>query len=373
MNWKIFSSLTLCVFQLCHTTWAQDTIDPQVRFVVSGIEDSRQKIKCEQGKVVYQQLIPKEVIPTLFANLETKEGGTSLDVSKDVKRIQSGWWALKDANLSMFVKVDRSDPGEVLKSQRLISDEKSAKILDEYEDRSRPNRGLYYVGTIASTQEVLPNGLWSMWEKLDPRFYAYSYFGSSLEKLLLKSEPPAVSLGEETVFGSPCIKVSLSRGLNTRDVFWFDTEHGFIIRRWESQLVLKGGRSFVTAEFQTSQLTESNGVWLPSDVQTKLYTPAQLDASGNFKGRPITEQFTLSDWKSDCDISPQLFRDDWPLGTDLRDTINSLEGVVLALSSQDVADLSEGQQKRLRDSKSTGTVEGNPQQGHTDNAKEDNK
>jgi hypothetical protein len=319
----------------------QRQVSPEVRFVAAGIEDSRQKLHNAQATVSYYQFTPKESfdrwrkLPYIPSNLP----------SKDLETRQLVHWYLQDPYLVMQIQPDRNEPNNNILSERFITDSNTVKVLDEYLAHDRPDFGIYHIGIIRRPEGVVKNGLWQYRQELDPRQNAYYSAVTPLDRVLLKSDPPAEFKREEAIEGSKCMKIEASPMKGFRATYWFDVEHGFILRKAELFVVVAGNSTLIR-ETTIPHLLESNDMWLPALVEIKDFAQSQpTNQDATSQKAPTTlanlKRITISDFKTNVKGPPETRVMRWPLGTNITDDINQRRLIVVALEKHDLAMLNE--------------------------------
>lgn len=309
-----------------------ENIPSQIRFLAAGILDARGKFKSDQATIEYHEVLPSQwLYPKKPVGGEGKENPAANRVTNRVAQ-----WRIKDSNLAVFIKSDPNDVGGVLNYKRFVSDGRQIRQLFAYDDsKTKPGGGPYYFGGVGAAEEGFRHGLLRTEENYDPRAYAFYTYpgGKPLDEAILTNNPPAVFGGETTIEGSKCMRVDLPGGAFTYS-FWVDIEHGFIIRRREEHIKL-AEKTILKRIVRTPQIIESKGKWLPAIVEQKNY----------FTAYPVTEppglpddaqvpyilrRVTISNFKAECDSVPEAFILDWPLGTNLTDTLYQKQYVITA-------------------------------------------
>lgn len=325
-------------------------IAPELRFLVAGISDARAKLRCAQAHISYNEVTSKEFAQLLAdaeASNEETPGDTDTNmVGKDQETNVAAWWYIKDEQLSMFVKPDSPR----VNYEQIVANSTTAKIVTEFRESDKlqasqsvkASAGVYHFGSIVRNEVVLKNQLWRQWNSLDPRFYAFQLGSLPLDERILKSNPPAIYRGEETVDGSRCMKVQVHPFNGISKVYYVDVDHGFIIRRLEDYQDING-KSVLVGELTTSQIVGEAGIWLPTFIESKAYSPLLItketqtaevkkalslapdgvkieDGMITFPAQAY--QVKISDLKINCNIDPRAFILNWPIGTQVQDQVS---------------------------------------------------
>lgn len=346
--------ITMAVFGWLASLYAQNNQDstrtqvpPEIRFVAAGIENARQQLQCGQSAVTVYQFTPKEY----FKTRQPLGGQPS---HQDREETTKSWWNYQAPKMSLSTRIDPAS-SDIMRYQRLVIDVAGDKSLQGYDDSAKNSRGgTYYMGSIMPHGQILKNGLAQEYEMNDPRYYAYYYGNLPLDKLFLKKTgipmfdgmPSPVYKGEASVEGSRCMMVEVRPSKDIRWIYWIDVEHGFLVRRQESYRQ-RGDRELMYMEVRVPRLVESNGSYLPALVEKKQFFVNAKGQNDNavVNNRPLLTRVSISDFKADCNISPEVFLMKWPVGTNITDVINQQKLVVIAVGKVDLADLNK-QRKR---------------------------
>lgn len=344
---------------------------PEVRFVAAGIENARQKLRCAQAVLSSHQRIYKEY--SILRSFEKTAGGANdksggrADVQsqkEDTEVTHTVQWYYQEPKIAMLVQPNGRTYGKIEGYRRLVADEKSAMIVEQHEDKSpgiKAQDKFFYIGNISSPETILANGLWKAEQLFDPRYYVYYWGIMPLDELLAANDSSPIFKGEEIVAGSRCLKIEAATSKDTRTIFWVDTEHSFLIRRQENYKLLNG-KPALEIEVQVPRLLESNGIWFPAVIERKDFFAMQLAVDQKFfegraefvPGVPLNKvrieggiaslpraeyRITITDFKADCDVSPEVFTMYWPLGTNIRDNINQKMLMMFPMSRKHLAAL----------------------------------
>jgi len=307
---------------------ANGGIPPAVRFVAAGIADARSKLRCARATVQHVQTTSKAVRDILRSVSQTFRLVGPID-SDDVQERRATWF-LRGGELSMAVVPEQeASPGSGLRSVRIVADEDRAQVLYEYAG-SQARR----LGNVLAREELMPKGLWSEYEMLDPRYYAYCRGARPLDEALLDPALSASYEGDEVVDGSQCMKVALrlGEGKSRKEEYWIDTDHGYIVRRYRKLLPFHG-QSYVQCESSASKLVESKGVWLPGLFEETSFLHKTL--LPEYKGTDPTAMFVagtkraiVTEFQVDCEFPPGIFEMQWPPGTRVHDQVEGTTVVV---------------------------------------------
>lgn len=343
------------LYHLCAQDRVQSAVSPEVRFVVAGIENARQQIRCGQAKVTRYEMTPREYYLLMRLTDPQREIPKG---DKDEEKTEIAYWYYQQPRLSMRVEPASAAnaPARVI-YDRFVSDGVTAKTLSKYDESKQksvpapqqnepePN-SIYYFGFIDDAAVVTKSGLWGQWNQIDPRFYAHYFASKPLDLLFLEKRLGAQYKGEDVVEGSRCMKVEISDKI-LRTIYWIDTEHSFVVRRLEDYLQV-GGKQALSRELQVPRLQESNGIWMPALIESKSYW--RLPKIKEEKGKPlppsgvspdrveVSEDYvtlppkimrvTISNFRADCNLPPNIFEMEWPIGTQVQDHINQKNFVV---------------------------------------------
>jgi hypothetical protein len=206
-----------------------------------------------------------------------------------------------------------------------------------------------YQGVIQRPEDALQHGFWAPGSDADPRSYSFLVDAGSepLTDMLLKSQPPVVYEGKKQVHGVECMVVQKTVQGSSKESYLFDAAHGFLVRRRELSTWL-GGKWVLVAETDVPRVIESGGVWLPESIESKDRLSSMLPDGGSAAGHPAGSPapggvekgsgmvgpmetailVTISDFRANCDLPPEAFVLDWPLGTVVSDNIHHKRFIV---------------------------------------------
>lgn len=319
---------------------------PEVRFVAEGIKKSRQQLQCAQATITHTQVLSKD-----FETLE-KSRAESLPLylqpsplNKTVKSketSETARWYYQKPKLSMMIETSDSSSRTPTRYERLTSDGREAKLLQRVTRKSQDNdtqSNTINIGIISPPGSALFNGIWRPYSHLDPRTYMYYDGVEPLDKLLLKQNPPPVFKGEETITGSRCMKLQVQTAPDAQTLYVIDVDHGFIIRRIEDYIQSEN-KMVLLSSMEVPRLLESNGTWFPAIVEMKILWTAimatgkahnfQVPPVDDVAVPPVVKRLTISDFNANCNVPPELFTLDWPLGSRVEDKMTQKSFVVTA-------------------------------------------
>lgn len=318
------------------------TMPPEVHFIAAGIANLREQLKCAQASTTYYQLMPKGFnLPDVTVH---GAGNNPPEEQKDREMTDRARWYMQDGKLSMIVEISDDLPNVIYHGvERMVADQERAVVLsaetNDFKNAQRP-RSLQYQGIIFPPEEVLSQGIWRLNDTVDPRSYilfAGGVFQQPLDEWLLKSDPPPIYRGEETLYNSRCARIEIWAQHNiVHNILWFDLDHNFLLRRKQRYTKsASADKMILRDEWQMPQLLESNKIWFPAAVEIKVYwdaTALTTDAQGIQKvPHPAIKRFTVSDFIVDVKAPPELFHIDWPVGTSVQDRLTGKNFTVLAV------------------------------------------
>lgn len=312
-------------------------VPANVRFVAAGIANAREQIRCVRAAVVYHESNPQEWLEAMRS--AAKDKGVEMPGLAVERRLTAQWYH-QNSRFAMLIQPGSED-ADTWRYQHLVVGDEHERYVQKLDDKKGSKGGVYYLGSVSPLGTSLKNGRWEAWSFMDPRSYAYFYGKWPLDKLLLENNPPPVFKGEATVEGSRCMKIELSRSKDSRQIFWFDAEHGFLLRRMETYHQMND-KMILDEEMRVPEVVESNGVWLPATVEIKNFVSLRGDsekAQGVPKPFIFTRRVTVSDFQADCALPPEVFTLSWPLGTNITDTISQKRLVVVAVDAKELSAL----------------------------------
>jgi hypothetical protein len=289
-------------------------IPAEVRFVAAGIENARRNLHCVQLQFTYSQIIPRQHITTVSPQ-ELPPSGESND-GKDQITVTKGNWYFQDGVLS--VKVEPSvplNPRVTSFTRRMVADAKLAKLLSNpYIPKTSINQRYHApAGVISPSEEVLHDGIWGALPHLDPRYYMYYTNTYPLDQVFVKTKFSPTFEGEVKFKDSKCVKIGVRFNESTRQVFYIDTDHGFIVRRREGYRLLSD-KWMLSFEDEALELQKDNNVWFPVAVEMKDYWDLK-------SASPIIKRYEISGLRVGCNIPKEVFDLDWPIGTVVEDKV----------------------------------------------------
>ena len=321
-----------------------------IRFIAAGIEHAHEQFRCGEATVTTSDFVPKE-LATVIRSMSQEGPPPSSQQNfqqQDQEFVTVGHWYYNDPLLSMSVESSVRPGGGPPDRLRLVIKDGVAKTLANTIVSSPRTIGPEpprYNGAMSPPEDVLLRGLlWMEGSEVDPRNYTWFAVGPMSETLidmLLKGRTAAVYMGKKRVEGVDCMVVERTWPGTQKETFWFDVEHGFLVRRREASLYM-GGKWALAVETRVPRVIESEGIWLPESVETKDWSLSMADAvnkpadnekpspaagpapeaEGKDHHRPHVTVVTISNFRANCELPPEAFVLDWPLGTVVSDNIH---------------------------------------------------
>lgn len=235
----------------------QRDIQPELAYIAYGLSNTFEKMTSFSVNSSYQSFRPAKFDED---NVDTKSSYTA-------------HLNIKDGLTSQEVNVEPSRYNTSSSIRRIYSDGKIAKILfTRLQNTKVEFNGLVSEGVIQpSTSVMSKHGIWETFEKADPRLPMF-FIGSQnlLSDVILHSKANVSYEGEVTYDGSKCMRVNVTpESKMSKDEYWVDVDHGFIIRKVNSFRIADGVATKLLS-LESSGLLESSGFWIPSVVDVKF-------------------------------------------------------------------------------------------------------
>ena len=314
--------------------------EPMIRFISAGLKNASEKLTCMQLKLTYK-FEPTKFSDTLENAAKAKDPSAP---SQKISKMQV-LWAMNSSNLyekkETFHDTDKETPSNT-KTLWVVGGVAYILSTDRIENNSTNLDRQINNGTITYSSSVLTEaGLWKTNIELDPRFLLFGMYSPSLADNLLQVSSNSVFMGYETIGENKCAKVETHSSENSKDIYWIDINHGFVIIKRESFLKI-AGRMVLYGVIQADNLTHYDTIWLPSSIHVKIYQPEATGDTVDKKDKsPVSK-------KPDGVIKPPTFEHTyiiknvipgcqailpitWPLGTVVSDdrTMESLTVVAI--------------------------------------------
>ena len=341
---------TLIAFSTALCAWGGETPrrpTPEIRFIAAGIRAKRATRGPLQAVLTLEQTISREEMALTQAEPVRVSAG-------DERWGYDARWYLDGDNMALVV-TDRADPaGKAAQYwRRFVVSEDVVRRLDVHVLVRGDPASTVYRGVVASAGGI-KNGVPQGWERYDLRSYAYFEDTTPLDEVLLDPRYHVTLEGEERCLGSSCYKVNVQwqdRRLAT--TYWIDQEHGLLIRRARLYAQMAGKRVLVR-QVDVPDLIGGSGIWFPKvyDVKTQFViretslSSRRLSAiprdritvrDGVAYMPPGSMQMRVSSLVSSAPVPPEAFTLEWPVGTEVSDSITQSAFVVRAVPLEEDA------------------------------------
>lgn len=314
-------------------------IAPEVRFVAAGVQNAREQFRRAQAVITYHSKRPKlyferqrAIALNPHVRLPPSLRERLLKAPTDPRETTSTSLFYYEAP-NIFIE-KQTDPKVAIniRSESVVIDANRAYVLELYDEKegqskqSNDKSGYYSFGYIRPRNEMLENGLVKYAKLSDPRYYSYfdHLGGEPLDQRFLRADFLPTYQGEEVLNGSRCMKIEVSFLQDAKILYWIDVEHSFLLRRREERVNV-GNEYLLSLETIVPQVQESNGIWLPTTVETREFLdPVKAEPGKSPEVDPskvVFSRTTISDFKANIDIPTNTFVMKWPIGTNVKNQI----------------------------------------------------
>lgn len=326
--------LTLACLKLASSQTAQP-VNPdaaQLKYLSAGINDAYEHIDHIKGVINRQTLTPGDVVD--YINSRENSSDLAKSGNADERFQDRAEWAVDSKKLMMQVwpDKDQGNPNTFLLRERLTSDGTVCTDQQVYQRKDKKTGtvpSIYSIGVIDQESKLIKNGLWTNYNYLDPRFYVYTSNGILLSDLFSENGKVRVE-GEDTIYGSKCVKVRHTSAPDWHETFWIDTDHGFMARRVEFKATA-GAKEVLVKLIDVPEVTQAGSIWMPSKVS---YT----DYIGE-KRSELVDTLTYSDYETLYQDLGESFRMNWLLGTVVENRIEQKTVIVASVLREDMEEL----------------------------------
>ena len=137
-------------------------------------------------------------------------------------------------------------------------------------------------------------------------------------------------LGEKQLYGSRCAEFEEHVGPRFYQRYWVDLAHGFLLRKLEAYEIVDG-KPVLSSTTTVPSVIGSSGIWAPALTETSTYWWVGRPAAPPAVRVPVTRRTTITDFRANCEVPPEAFLLEWPIGTDVQDHVRGTEDMIRAV------------------------------------------